>query len=293
MRLSDVNEPQQIEAPAHVRAGAPGGAFGAFAEGLVGGVSGGSVSLKAMASPNPGKAARAVRDHKKVVILFRNPVASTTAPWPPSCGAWISAPRRSCSPTTSPVERYGKLVEDLGVSQTPSIVIIDRSGHARLLEGFTDADTLTCGRGRAMSEEPGGSALRAVVAPTDLRTPPPRRPSRAHPAASHGHVAVDPGRDRRARLRGAERVDAAIARATETGRTPEQVLLEDEVVSSDELARATAQRFGLCHVDLTSFKIDLAALNLLSSQAARRLNAAPIGFDDHGRLRSRSRIRRT
>ena len=41
------------------------------------------------------------------------------------------------------VERYGKLVEDLGVSQTPSIVIIDRSGHARLLEGFTDADTLT------------------------------------------------------------------------------------------------------------------------------------------------------
>ena len=41
------------------------------------------------------------------------------------------------------VERYGKLVEDLGVSQTPSIVIIDQSGHARLLEGFTDADTLT------------------------------------------------------------------------------------------------------------------------------------------------------
>ena len=53
----------------------------------------------------------------------------------------------------------------------------------------------------------------------------------------------------------------------------------------DQLARATAQRFGLCHVDLSSFKIDLAALNLLSAQAARRLNAAPIGFDDSGRLR--------
>ena len=41
------------------------------------------------------------------------------------------------------VERYGKLVEDLGVSQTPSIVIIDRSGKARLIEGYLDADTLT------------------------------------------------------------------------------------------------------------------------------------------------------
>jgi thioredoxin-related protein len=41
------------------------------------------------------------------------------------------------------VERYGKLVEDIGVSQTPSIVIIDRTGHARLLEGYVDSDSLT------------------------------------------------------------------------------------------------------------------------------------------------------
>ena len=34
------------------------------------------------------------------------------------------------------VERYGKLVEDLGVSQTPSVVIIDRKGRARLIEGY-------------------------------------------------------------------------------------------------------------------------------------------------------------
>jgi len=138
-----------------------------------------------------------------------------------------------------------------------------------------------------MSEEPGGSALRAVPGgPTDPEdasseetveglTPPRRMAmSRSIPA-----VIAELGFAER------ERVDAAIARAQETGRTPEQVLLEDEIVSSDELARATAQRFGLCHVDLTSFKIDLAALNLLSSQAARRLNAAPIGFDDGGRLR--------
>jgi thioredoxin-related protein len=41
------------------------------------------------------------------------------------------------------VERYGELVEDLGVSQTPSVVIIDRTGEAQLLEGYVDSDTLT------------------------------------------------------------------------------------------------------------------------------------------------------
>jgi thioredoxin-related protein len=41
------------------------------------------------------------------------------------------------------VDRYGKLVQDLGVSETPSIVIIDSSGKARLIEGYVDSDTLT------------------------------------------------------------------------------------------------------------------------------------------------------
>ena len=35
------------------------------------------------------------------------------------------------------------LARDLGVSQTPSIVIIDRRGKARLIEGYVDSDTLT------------------------------------------------------------------------------------------------------------------------------------------------------
>ena len=41
------------------------------------------------------------------------------------------------------VERYGKLVEDLGVSQTPSVVLIDTTGEARLIEGFIDTSSLT------------------------------------------------------------------------------------------------------------------------------------------------------
>jgi hypothetical protein len=144
VRLSDVNEPQQIKAPAHIRAGAPGGLFGVFAEGLVGGATGGSVSLKAMTSPNPRKAARAVRDHKKVVIVFGNGRALDDRAMIPVIR---SVDRRTkavvLTDDVAAVERYGKLVEDLGVSQTPSIVIIDRSGHARLIEGYVDSDTLT------------------------------------------------------------------------------------------------------------------------------------------------------
>jgi type IV pilus assembly protein PilB len=82
-----------------------------------------------------------------------------------------------------------------------------------------------------------------------------------------------------------EQLAEAKERARINGEAPELALLTSGAVTADQLARATAQRFGLCHVDLTLFKTDLAALNLISAQAARRLNAAPIGFDDAGRLR--------
>jgi hypothetical protein len=148
VRLSNVNKPQRIEAPARVRAGAPGGNFGQLAQIIAGGLGGvtgaDSVSLAALTSPNPGRAARAVHDHKKVVILFRNPRGLDDR-------AMTSVMRTVDSRTKAlvltddvdAVERYGKLVEDLGVSQTPSIVVIDRSGKAQLLEGYVDANTLT------------------------------------------------------------------------------------------------------------------------------------------------------
>ena len=73
---------------------------------------------------------------------------------------------------------------------------------------------------------------------------------------------------------------AAVEDAKSSGRTPEQVLMEWGALTSEQLARATAERFGLDHVDLTVFKPDLGALNLVNAQAARRYNAVPIGFDD-------------
>jgi hypothetical protein len=148
VRLSDVNQPQQIEAPAQVRAGAPAGPLGQVAEALVGGINGVTgakpASLAALTSPNPRRAARAVGEHRKVVILFRNPRGLDDRAMAP---IMRSVDNRTealvLTDHVDAVERYGKLVEDLGVSQTPSVVIIDRSGKARLLEGFTDSDTLT------------------------------------------------------------------------------------------------------------------------------------------------------
>jgi type IV pilus assembly protein PilB len=81
-----------------------------------------------------------------------------------------------------------------------------------------------------------------------------------------------------------ERVDGAVEEGKASGRSPEQVLLESGAITGDQLARAVAQRFGLDHVDLTIYKTDVSALNSITPQAARRLNAVPIGRDDAGIL---------
>jgi len=81
----------------------------------------------------------------------------------------------------------------------------------------------------------------------------------------------------------AERVSAAVEEAKAAGKTPEQVLVEAGALSSDQLARAIAERFGLDFVDLNIYKPDPAALNLVNVQAAKRFNAAPIGFDETGK----------
>jgi type IV pilus assembly protein PilB len=81
-----------------------------------------------------------------------------------------------------------------------------------------------------------------------------------------------------------ERADHAVEEAKGSGRTPEQVLVEAGALTADQLARATAQRFGLQHADLNVYKPDVGALNLISSQAAKRFKSAPIGFAEDGHL---------
>jgi type IV pilus assembly protein PilB len=75
-----------------------------------------------------------------------------------------------------------------------------------------------------------------------------------------------------------ERVDSAIEEGRRTGIAPERLLLEQRTITADQLARATAERYGLDHLDLDIFKVDMAAVNLLTSSAAKRYTAVPVSF---------------
>ena len=81
-----------------------------------------------------------------------------------------------------------------------------------------------------------------------------------------------------------ERVEPVVEAAKAQQRAPEQLLLESGAITSDQLSRAIARRFGLYHVDLAIFKADVRALNLIPAPMARKIGAAPIGYDDKGAL---------
>jgi type IV pilus assembly protein PilB len=75
-----------------------------------------------------------------------------------------------------------------------------------------------------------------------------------------------------------ERVEEAIEAARANGTTPEQLLLQSGVLSSDALARSIAERNGLDHLDLAIFRVDMTAANLISGAAAKRYDAVPVQF---------------
>ena len=81
-----------------------------------------------------------------------------------------------------------------------------------------------------------------------------------------------------------EVVESAVTRGRELGRPMGQVLLDSNVVTSDQLARAVADRFSLDHVRLDSFQVDMGAANLIDASVARRLEAVPIGWRPDGSL---------
>ena len=93
-----------------------------------------------------------------------------------------------------------------------------------------------------------------------------------------GDVVVDLGfADRQA-------VEHAINVARTTGRRTGQVLLGNGTITADQLARVIAERYGVDHVDLGTFRVDMTAANLLSSSAARRYEAVPVAFADERTL---------
>ncbi|MGK2879133.1 MAG: GspE/PulE family protein [Solirubrobacterales bacterium] len=75
---------------------------------------------------------------------------------------------------------------------------------------------------------------------------------------------------------GSLHLESAVAKAQAQGITPEQVLMADSVVSTDQIARATAEKFGINYIDLATFEIDMAVATLISAEKAKAYEALPV-----------------
>jgi type IV pilus assembly protein PilB len=75
-------------------------------------------------------------------------------------------------------------------------------------------------------------------------------------------------------------VDDALESSRSLGTTPERVLVDTGALSHDALARALAERYGLDHLDLGVFSVDMSAANLVSTAVAKRYQAVPVAFAD-------------
>src|SRR5512146_499950 len=72
----------------------------------------------------------------------------------------------------------------------------------------------------------------------------------------------------------------ALEAARTAGRPPARPLIDQGLITADQLSRAVAERYGLDHVDLSAYQVDMAAANLISVNTARRYRALPVGFVD-------------
>src|SRR5271167_1458532 len=124
----------------------------------------------------------------------------------------------------------------------------------------------------APEEEPGADP--APAPNPDKGLYPPRHPGRS--SRMIGEVVVDLG------LSDRETVEDAVRAAREQGRPTGLILVERGILRHDQLARVVAERFGLDFLDLTTFDLDMGAVNLVSAPTARRYQAVPVGFAEDG-----------
>jgi type IV pilus assembly protein PilB len=117
---------------------------------------------------------------------------------------------------------------------------------------------------------PPGSTVSASDSPLGINAP----SQRGRSSRLIGDIIVDFGYASR------ERVDQAVELGRLQAKPTGRVLLESGALTPDQLAHVVAERFGHDHVDLTQFKVDLEAANLIPSSAAKRLGAVPIGWAD-------------
>ncbi len=77
-----------------------------------------------------------------------------------------------------------------------------------------------------------------------------------------------------------KQVEDALESSRISGTTPERMLLESGALTQDALARALAERYGLEHLDLGLFTVDMSAANLVSTTVAKRYQTVPVAFAD-------------
>jgi type IV pilus assembly protein PilB len=77
-----------------------------------------------------------------------------------------------------------------------------------------------------------------------------------------------------------KQVEDALENSRVSGTTPERALLDSGAITQDALARALAERYGLDHLDLGVFSVDMAAANLVSTTVAKRYQTVPVAFAD-------------
>ena len=133
------------------------------------------------------------------------------------------------------------------------------------------------------SEEPSPNKQFTVLTGAGAAPPPADHPAGVTPPLRRGgssrfltDVLVELGFTQR------EQAQKAIEDARMAGVPPERVLLEQRAITPDQLAHAIAERYGLEHLDLGVFKVDMGAANLLTAAAAKRYGARA------GRVRRRA-----
>ena len=73
-------------------------------------------------------------------------------------------------------------------------------------------------------------------------------------------------------------VEEAVRAARSPGTTVARALVDSGAISEEQLARATAERYGFDYIDLEGFDVDPAAANLIKPTVARRYLAVPVCF---------------
>jgi type IV pilus assembly protein PilB len=129
---------------------------------------------------------------------------------------------------------------------------------------------------RARSDErvpaPGSDARREHVAGRLAGLTEPRQPNRTDRRI--GEVIAELGFAKR------DVIEAAVELASRSGELTGEVLVKSGVLTSEQLARAVAERHGLPHIDFSSFEPDMTAANLVEPSAAKRYSAVPVAFVD-------------